>query len=156
MAWRVNLWIDRDAKVVEFCFFMFQFSTFADYIFSSFHPGPSERFLVVRSRRTPSAAARAWCPRWSTAPAGATSEIWPWAAVRGRAPATRTLWPCFRRKAASLPAEEPESLLWSFWKAQTRWHGGSQSFQAPRRQPAREETQHLGMENQTINERKYR
>lgn len=117
--------------------------------------GPSERFLVVRNHRTPSAAVRASCPRWSTAPAAATSEIWPWAAVRGRAPATKTSWPCSRRKAASLPAEEPESLPWSFSKAQTLWLDGSRSSQPPRRRLAREGTQHPETTNPTISEWKY-
>lgn len=67
----------------------------------------------------------------------------------------RTSWPCSRRKAASLPAEEPESPQWSFSKAQTRWRDGSQSFQTPRQRLAREERPHPGMANPTINERKY-
>lgn len=113
--------------------------------------GPSGRFLVVRSRRTPSAAARAWCPLSSTVPAAATCGLWPLGAAKGRAPATRTSWHCFRRKEARPPLEAPESLLWSFWKAQILWLDGSRSFQPPLHQPGREETQPVA--KPMINER---
>lgn len=104
-------------------------------------PGPSGRFWVARSQQIPSAAGRVWCPQWSIAPVEAIFEIWLWAAVKGRAPGTRTSWPCFRRKAVSLPAGEPESLPWSFSKAQILWQDGSQSFHQPLNRPqAKEET----------------
>lgn len=120
-------------------------------IFSPLYLGPSERFSVVRSHRTPSAAARAWCPLSSTVPAAATCGLWPLGAAKGQAPATRTSWHCFRRKEARPPLEEPEYLLWSFWKAQILWLDGSRSFQPPLHQLGREETQPVA--KPTINER---
>lgn len=116
-------------------------------------PGPSGRFWVARNHQIPSAAGRAWCPRWSIALVEVIFETWLLEAVRGQAPVTRTSWPCFRRKAVSLPAGEPESLPWSFSKAQILWQDGSQSFQQPLNRPqAKEETQHRA--NQVINERR--
>lgn len=156
----LKMWIRGGKNLCHQNFFSFLKEDFLEILLSwrrillMFSPlclGPSERFSAVRSRRTPSAAARAWCPLSSTVPAAATCGLWPLGAAKGRAPATRTSWHCFRRKEARPPLEEPESLLWSFWKAQILWLGGSRSFQPPLHQPGREETQPVA--KPTINER---